>query len=59
MDVKFSSEAQWLIRSLKEFDAKDCIEWYIKNQLVIGSHGILEYLKYKDNQKIKENNNGK
>ena len=54
MDVKFSSEAQWLIRSLKEFDEKDCIEWYIKNQLVIGSHGILEYLKYKDNEKRKQ-----
>jgi len=56
MEVKFSSEAQWLIKNLKEFDMQDCIKWYIKDQLVIGSHGILEYIKYKD--KLKEKTNG-
>ena len=50
--VTFSDEAKWLIENIKDFDKMDCVEWYLKTQLVIGSHGILEYLKEKTKSKI-------
>ena len=51
-NIPFSVEAKFLKANIKDFDEKDCREWFLR-ELSIGSRNVMEYLKYREIQKMK------